>query len=705
MKPLGDSLYECVYLPGHPALTTSNSNQPPGSFHSKDVFTPHPVIPNRWKYASRLDDRITLVNGEKVLPLPIEGHIKQHPLISEAVVFGIGKTVPGLLIFQSYTALDVCSTEDQFLDEVWQTVDRANSTAEYFSQVSRDMIAVLPCDSIIPRTDKGSMIRAQVYQQYAELIESMYTQESKVTGNCRFSLGETQLHLLQLCYDGLGIRLSGSEASFFSEGVDSLKAIQLRRLILQKFNLPHEHFLRNVVYETGTVSKLAKHICSLQAGEYQTETEDEVTVMENLIRKYSGFQEHTPVDSALNTRSVVSGNFSKHLDALMLTLNQILTGATGSIGSHTLYELLQDDSVAMVFCLTRQEHPLDAILNSLNKRSLPITPEQISKIIALTSTLDQPNFGLDEETMTCMRSSVTEILHVAWPVDFNLPLTQFEPHIRGLHNLIQFSLSVHQPQPAVLMFCSSVSTALGATLSEIPESPMNLDCAYMGYGRSKLIGEHIISVARQSGARAYSLRIGQVSGHSKNGLWNDSEALPLLIRSALTLKALPDLQEQCSWLPVDKVAAVMVEIMRTCGISSDEEKRISSVGGFTGPKSSDETIYNVCNSRRFSWSSLLETLRRNGFQFEVVSFDTWIGLLRDSEVRGEEHVNPAIKLIDHFEAIYGAQSGAVSADVKVFVTDKAERDSLTLRNGRLRIVEDGILDCYARDWISRWMKC
>ncbi|OQD68714.1 hypothetical protein PENANT_c295G00439, partial [Penicillium antarcticum] len=88
MKPISETepLYECVYLAGHPALTMSNSDDPPGSFHSKDVFAPHPTIPGRWKYMSRLDDRVTLVNGKKVLPLSMEGHVKQHPLVHEAVM-------------------------------------------------------------------------------------------------------------------------------------------------------------------------------------------------------------------------------------------------------------------------------------------------------------------------------------------------------------------------------------------------------------------------------------------------------------------------------------------------------------------------------------------------------------------------------------------------------------------------------------------
>jgi hypothetical protein len=83
-----------------------------------------------------------------------------------------------------------------------------------------------------------------------------------------------------------------------------------------------------------------------------------------------------------------------------------------------------------------------------------------------------------------------------------------------------------------------------------------------------------------------------------------------------------------------------------------------------------------------------------------VPFEKWIAMLRESEARGEENVNPAVKLIGHYEAMYGKGSSLSS---KIFHTDRAERDSETLRNGRLRILEDGILNCYARDWLSRWM--
>lgn len=350
------------------------------------------------------------------------------------------------------------------------------------------------------------------------------------------------------------------------------------------------------------------------------------------------------------------------------------------------------------------------MLRSLVSRNLFITPIQASKIIALVSTIDEPNLGLDENTLECMQDTVTQIIHAAWPVNFNLPLTQFTPHIQGVHNLLQFSLSVHRPEPAVMLFCSSVSTALASHSTTISEEPMTLSDAYMGYGRSKLVGEHIVSVARRTGARCYSLRIGQVSGHSKRGLWNDSEALPLIIRSALTLKALPDLDLMCSWLPVDQLAATIVEIGRAClssppslvaaGQEQKQGKGDTDRDTSADARSIDDSIYNVCNSREFSWSALLASLSKSGFQFETVSFEKWINMLRESEARGEEHVNPAVKLIGHYEVMYGKESLLSS---KKFNTDRAERHSETLRDGRLDIIEDGILICYARDWLTRWM--
>lgn len=65
-----------------------------------------------------------------------------------------------------------------------------------------------------------------------------------------------------------------------------------------------------------------------------------------------------------------------------------------------------------------------------------------------------------------------------------------------------------------------------------------------GYARSKYVAERIVhNAAKDVGADARVLRIGQLAGDSKIGEWNTTEGIPLMIQTATTLGALPMLDE------------------------------------------------------------------------------------------------------------------------------------------------------------------
>lgn len=166
MQPVepGSDVCECIVLDGHRAKQLSNSDSPPNSFHTSDLFIAHPTIANAWKFLGRSDDRVTLLNGEKVLPLPIEGAIVQHPLVKEAVVFGVDRPVPGLLLFKSLEAGDM--GDEEVLEKVWPTIEEANSRSEAFSQIGKDMVIVLDEQVPIPSTDKSTFKRAQVRTRF-----------------------------------------------------------------------------------------------------------------------------------------------------------------------------------------------------------------------------------------------------------------------------------------------------------------------------------------------------------------------------------------------------------------------------------------------------------------------------------------------------------------------------------------------------------
>ena len=536
LSALGNNMFEFVYLKGHPALSTSDSDDPlPGSWHSKDVFTPHPTIPDVWKYVTRIDDRITLVNGEKVLPLPIEGRLREDPLVREAAVVGVDQSIPGLLVFRSAGSDDL--SEEAFLDAIWPSVADANSRAEGFSQITRDMIRSVPSEIEYPQTDKGSIIRARLYQQFSDLIKGMYAQHDEVeTGGLRLNLGELEDWIMDTFKTEIGVHLASSDADFFSSGIDSLKAIQMRRLIQKSLDTNSQPLSTNVVYEKGSTKELAKYLLALRSGHgVHFQETDALTTMREMIDKYSTFQKHEYKHNFIYDRVSRSQRHAV-----------ILTGATGSIGAHTLAQLLVREDIERVYCLVRGPNALQRVFESLSERHITVLEAHQSKIIALCADLSQPRFGLDPGAFALMRIEVACVIHIAWPVNFNIGLQSFESHIQGLYNLLRFSLSVHRPEPAQVFFCSSISVAFNApSPARITDAGIgDLSwAAETGYARSKLVGEHIVQNAAKAGARSYNLRIGQVAGDTEYGLWHDRDFIPMMIRSALTMKALPEVKE------------------------------------------------------------------------------------------------------------------------------------------------------------------
>jgi hypothetical protein len=246
-----------------------------------------------------MDDRFTLINGEKVLPLPIEGRIRQEELVREACVFGERHSFPGVLIVKADCAASM--SDEAFLDSVWTAVEAANSNAETFSRIPRDLVIVLPANTQYPQTDKGTFIRMQMYEQFKEEIESAYRgYETVEEGNLVLEGEALENYLLQKLRDYTGGEVPSAEADLFASGIDSLQCMQMWHLLKRELDLGgHQNELsQNVLYETGNVRQLAVHLTGLRKGAGK-EKADDVAIMEALIAKYSNFKRQEVVVSRI----------------------------------------------------------------------------------------------------------------------------------------------------------------------------------------------------------------------------------------------------------------------------------------------------------------------------------------------------------------------------------------------------------------------
>lgn len=622
----GDA-YEAVIADGWKSKVTSN--QPDGSYATRDLFIRHPEKNDRFKYVGRLDDWLVLVNGEKVNPIQFEHTVQSDPHVAEAVVFGAGQAAAGLVIVPAKGHESL--TEDEFLKLVQPTIDAANAHAEAYAKIAREHIRVLKPDAVAdcPKTDKGTVIRSAFYKKFEKLIQSVYEDAEAATGgSLQLGRDEMQAWLRDLLLEMLKLAPQDAArvtdgADFFALGLDSLGAYRMFSRIMKTLDLGTKaaEVPGNVCFEYPNLAALTSYLSALRSGESYSKR-SETDEMQALIDKYATFSPR-PRAAAGAPRVV------------------LLTGATGSLGAHLLAELLRDPSVEKIYCLNRGADAHRRTIASLRERKLEVPGDRMeSRVESFGADLTRPDLGLDRKLL----AGVNLVIHNAWSVNFNMGVASFEGQIQATRNLIDFSFESN----ARFFFVSSVSAAVrsGSVVREAPLEHLT-DAQETGYARSKLVGERLCLQASRAGLDARALRVGQIVGDTRHGAWNATEAIPLMIRSAISIGALPALNDTLSWLPVDEVARVIVEL---CG----------------SPQPHD--VYHVVNPRLFNWTrDFLPMLRGAGLAFEEVSPQAWLQRLATSNP--DPAVNPTIKLLDFFKSKYGQPATGPAVFYETRVTE------------------------------------
>lgn len=618
----GGGLFELVVLEGWPSKVATNRDD--GSYGTKDLFEPHPTIEKAWKFCGRLDDTIVLVNGEKAIPLAMEGVVRQHKLVQDAIMVGSGKSQVGMMVIASEAAAGM--SEMEVIDAIWPVIEKENKNSPAYAQMMREALVVLSTGTSYAQTDKGTLIRQAFYRDRKDEIEELYKrlEEAPPDGTLVLDSGDIRIflrdELLKIAPELNEVDMTDN-TDLFSLGIDSLQSTRLRGAIRQQIQLNGRPLSQNFVFENPSIAKMAEAIIATGDGE-TTSKRDVEQEMTEILAKYSDFPQHISQPRATDRNCVV------------------VTGATGSLGAHVVAKLVAKQEIDEVCCLVRADSEKRArqrVMKSLRNRAvlhtLPLDAQR--KITAYPVVFSKPLLGFSKERYDQLSQNLMHVVHCAWSVNFNKQLSSFEADcIAGAKNLMLLCLSAKQPKPASFNFCSSVSTVTNTPGEIVAEAlPDSFACAQgMGYAQSKLITEALCAKAIASTCMdARILRVGQIVADTTHGIWNDTEAIPLMLRAATTIGALPKLDESPRWLPVDHVAETVLDI----SLSS----------------SSPQAFFNVVNPAKFHWTrELLPTLKAAGLIFEEVGQREWIRRLRASDP--DPIANPTIKLVEFFAGKY-----------------------------------------------------
>ncbi|KAK4555343.1 hypothetical protein LTR86_007640 [Recurvomyces mirabilis] len=322
----------------------------------------------------------------------------------------------------------------------------------------------------------------------------------------------------------------------------------------------------------------------------------------------------------------------------------LVTGGTGSVGSHVVAHLLTLPHITKVICLNREirgAKPDVRQIDAFADHRIGLSIEHLSKLQVLQGDTATPMLGLTEEIYEDLVSSVTHVLHNAWPMSYERPLHKFEPQFFTMRNLIDLCNDAGAASSRVItfQFISSIAVVghhpflTGQSL--VPEQQVQIESVLpMGYGDAKYVCETLLDTTlgrHQSHFRAMSVRLGQVAGSSTSGYWNTQEHLSFLVKSSHTLRCLPDFDGVLSWTPVDQVAGTLSDLI------------LQNV-------STPYQIYHIDNPVRQPWRDMVSIWASalDISQDNIVSYSEWASRVRHFSGPVKQD-NPAHKLIDFLD--------------------------------------------------------
>jgi thioester reductase-like protein len=174
----------------------------------------------------------------------------------------------------------------------------------------------------------------------------------------------------------------------------------------------------------------------------------------------------------------------------------LITGANGSLGSQIFLQLLNESQVSRIYCLLRGEDAANRLRNDMQARKQDTTVLQnTSRVIILSMDLTDNQLGQSTVMYEQLQREVTDIIHSAWKMDFNLSIKDFDREcLQGLYQLLKLASSSSSQIPMRFHFISSIASAGSGLLGEVKEEPLPRRpgiALAQGYGQSKYAGEHI----------------------------------------------------------------------------------------------------------------------------------------------------------------------------------------------------------------------
>lgn len=381
----------------------------------------------------------------------------------------------------------------------------------------------------------------------------------------------------------LGIHDIGIEDNFFDLGGHSLLITQLILQVqeIYQLDLPLHKFL-----EEPTI----KQLCQLIESSY----------VKNNNVQHKQMKDDLRLSQDIYLKKLP--NFSSPPKTIFLT------GVTGFLGAHLLYDLYHA-TTAKIYCLIRSNYdhpPLSRLDVTLTQLQLSLSCSE--RIIPIGGDLSLPKLGLTDEQFSTLADEVDIIYHNGAAVHhlYNYNILR-AANVLSTRNIINLAT---QKKRKIIHYISTLS-AVGHHLDDnkrIVEDFIALKDLSLapgdGYSQTKWVSEQFLATAFFSGVPVYIYRPGWIMGHSNSGaIFSENNHLLLLIKGCIQLRAAPAWDIMIDMLPVDFISHFITTISLT--------------------KKQTANVYNMVNTNTISWTDLINYLNNRGYSITLVKPAVW----------------------------------------------------------------------------------
>ncbi len=292
--------------------------------------------------------------------------------------------------------------------------------------------------------------------------------------------------------------------------------------------------------------------------------------------------------------------------------NILLTGSTGFLGAHLLYDLIKHSS-CNIYCLIRSKGKKSSLQRLLEKLNYYFGSELDNfinnRIKIIEGDISLENLGLSKEAYENLAQNIDTVLHSAALVSHYGKSSIFQKiNVHGTSNIIDFCIKSN----AKLNYISTTSIS-GDTVPETSEVvTFNEHCIYIGqncndniYIKTKFSAEKLVIEAIENHKILATIyRLGNITARYSDLKFQENNfdnAFLNRMNSLLTLGAFPKsyLDRTIDFSPVDYCSRIINEIFLNSNC--------------------DNKIFHIFNSNTFKVSDLLELLKACNYHIKILS--------------------------------------------------------------------------------------